>query len=355
MLDMTVIPSYLGTSVRGEEDSQSRTDNTLLRLGEVKKIVYPGEKGSISGHFVEYAIEVVVKDGNGPPTTTIYVGCVLSNLFGGWADKVRYTFRPDAQNQQIKDNIYGVGSKVLILCLNGDTDNAIILGGVPDMGTKPQQKEVNQGHNLFFEFNGTQFTINKDGELKLTFRGATNTDGTLADGAVKEAEGSYIQINKEGDIKIATPSDNQFININHKDKKLEMQAQAEWDVTIKGTCNITADQNVNIQSSGVKVGAATDSWMLGTTYRSAETQLNTQLGVNNATLSGLMTLIGTSLTTATVLNAVPVVGGALAAVPFGIAAGAILSASPIFSAMQVAQTSFEAQSATYLSKKNLTD
>lgn len=225
MMDETVIPSFMSTVDRGYEDDSYRLNNTVLRIGEVKKIVYPDDDKSVSKKFVEYAVEVVVKDGSGPPTTTIYVGCVLQNLFGGWADKLRYTLREDTQNnQQSSDNIYGIGSKVLILCANGDTDNALIMGGVPDVGTKEDQKEKDEGHNLFFEFNGVQVTINKDGELKLMFRGATKNDGELDDNAVEEAEGSYVQINKDGNIKVASPEDKQIIEINHKDSKITIKS-----------------------------------------------------------------------------------------------------------------------------------
>lgn len=355
MNDNTIIPSYLGSSNRGEETVLTKTDNPLLRVGEVKKIIYPDKPESISKQFIEYAVEVVSKDGNSPSTTTFYVGCLLSNVFGGWADRLNYTLREDKKTQETNENVYGVGSKVLILCVNGDTDNAVILSGVPDTGTQPEQKETNQGHNLFFEFNGVQFTINKDGELKLVFRGATNTDGTLKDGAVEEAEGSYVQINKEGDIKVATPEDNQFLLINHKDKKIEILAQTEHNTVVKGEVNLTADNDVNIKSSGVKIGDATDYMLLASTYRQNEIKLHSQLMANLATLTSLINTASASITTAATLNAVPMTGGGLAAVPFGAAGVALGSAGPIFSSMMSAIQAFETQAAAYLSVKNKND
>ena len=355
MGDGTIMPSFFGTTQRGGVRAGDSFNSIALYLGEVTQIIYPEDDLSLSKKYVEYVVSVILREGSSTASTTLFNGCIVGQLFGGFADQMNYTLRKDAGAQN-KTGGPGIGSKVLLMCVNGVRANPVIIGGLPDSRFKDKDKHSKtDGHNLFFEFNGTQFTINKDGELKLTFRGATNTDGTLTKDAVKEAEGSYIQINKEGDIKIATPKDDQFVHINHKDKKIEMQAQSEWDVTIKGTVNITADQHVNIKSIGVNVGDATDHWMLGDTYRSAETKLNAQLSTGNATLMALMTTAGASLTAGTILNAIPIVGGALAATPFSIAASALLSASPVFAQMQTAQTAFEAQAVTYLSKKNLSD
>lgn len=355
-MDMTIIPSFLGASIRGETGSIGRNDNTLLRIGEVKKIIYPDDDKSISKAFIEYAVEVSHKDANGISTAVPYIACLLQNVFGGKADKLKYTFRPDKQSDNDdSDTIWGVGSKVLILCLNGDQDNAIIMGGINDTGTDPEMKEKDEGHNLFFEFNGVQVTINKDGELSLMFRGATDEKGELQSSANSDAEGSTITIDKEGTLKFATPKDDQFLTINHKDKKIEMQAQKEWNTTIKGTVNINADDNVIIKSSGVKVGDATDFWMLGSTYRQAEGQMNSEISGYLSSVETLLNTAASLLQSAAAANAVPMTGGAAAATPFEGAAAAIEAAGVLVGEAGTAMTTFESSASTYLSTKNKND
>lgn len=355
--DNSIIPSYLGASNRGVPDNVvAKLNNNSLRVGEVKDIVYPDDQRSITKQFTEYVVEVSEKDGGGIANTTHYIGCVINNVFGGWADQLRYTLRKDSKQQNNNDKIYGIGSKVLLLCVNGNTDNAIIIGGIPDAATQANQKDdKNNGHNLLFEFNGLQAVINKDGELLVKFRGATNTDGTLADSADSNAEGSFLQFDKNGGIKIATKENNQFISINHQDKTITLHAQEAWNCSVNGPVNITATENVNIKSPGVMTGDATDFTVLGTTYRRAEHLANEFL--QNALLQISQTLLAavTSLTTAIPLNGIPVIGGTLATPSLTAAVSAISALIPLITAMSAAIKTLETHPTSYLSIKNKSD
>ena len=351
--DGTVVPSYFNVGHKGSNEKNKNQHNTALRMGEVRKIVYPDDVLSISKRYVEYSVSVFHRDGDSPTTSSIYNGCTVSNLFGGFADELTYTLRND--NQTV--NGIGVGSKVLLMCINGQTSDAFIVGGIRDVNTgyENDKDHRNEGHNLFFEFNGIQFAINNDGEMKLTFRGATKTDSTLRDDAVASAEGSYIQIDRQGSIKIATPSEDQFITVDHQNRRIEIQAQSQWNTVVHGETNLTADGLVNIRSAGVHVGDATNRWMLGDVYRTAESTLNNTLSGQATALASLMATAGSALTTATPLNAIPVIGGVLAAAPLAIAASALTAAAPIHAAISAATSAFEAAAPSYLSPKNLND
>lgn len=357
MEDNTLIPHYFNVENRGKVSIDSNLSNISLRVGEVKEIVYPEDDLSISKRWVEYTVEVVQRDGMKTSSSTLYHGCVVSQTFGGFADQVHYTLRKDEQKQgnDPKGGV-GVGSKVLILCINGTRSNPVIIGGLPETDSDFGAKDTkDDGHNIYFEFNGVQFTVNKDGEMKLMFRGATKVDGTLEDSADSDAEGTAITIDKSGNIKFATPKDDQFLTINHKDKKIEMQAQKSWDCTIKGTVNITADDNVVIKSSGVLVGDATDHWMLGDTYRNAESTMNSKVSGYLQSVETLLTTCATAIMTAATANAVPMTGGAAAATPFNAAAAALQEAGPLVGQAATAITSFESSASTYLSTKNKND
>lgn len=374
--DNTVIPSYLSSSEQGVRwmDPGDQT-NLALRYGEVRGIVYPTDPKSLSKRFVEYTVEVQQKDANGPGAAITYANCLQMGLFGTSADFFKYTLRAD--DKQGRKSSLGVGAKVVLMCLNGDTTRALIVGALRDTGTDKDgslpggRDEKEDGHNLAFEFNGVQVTINKDGELQVRYRGQTKVDGTLSDDANKDAEGSTVVFDKEGSIKLYTKDEKQFVHLNNKDKKLEILADEEWnvkvnkklsfeagdDVSLKGdkSCVVEMGSRVSIKSAGVDVGDATDAWLLAETYRRAETQMLKQIATTMQALTGLVATAGASLTAASAANAPPIVGGLAAAAPFAAAGGALTSAGPLFAQMGLAIEAFEAQSAAFLSKKNRGD
>lgn len=356
MSDGTVIPSYLKAEDRAVDPHLYRNVNSLgFRVGEVKNVIYPGGTGN-SSNFVKYTVEVAYKDGTSPYSSTLYHNCIVSSLFGGFADRFTYTLRSDTnQNKNNNNSNVGVGSKVLLLCVNGNTNNAVILGGLPDIKAGDIKESKEQGHNLFFEFNGCQFTVNNDGEVQLQFRGATKVDGKLTDTAVPGAEGTFVKVTKDGNLQISTPDENQFLTFNHKDKKIEILAQKEWNLTVKGSALIQTDEHVTIKSTGVLVGDATDAWVKGTTYRTAEGISNKILSTQFKALSALMSTAGASILTAAPLNAIPIVGGILALPAFLSAGTTITSMGPMMTAMGAAIDTLEGGSTGYLSKKNFTD
>lgn len=356
--DGTVIPSYLGVQTRGSSaGSQDILNDYVLRLGEVKKIIAPSDVLSYSKKVTEYELAVQYRDGTGAVVTSTYRGATVNNLFGGVADLVSYTLRPDPKNTDASGKIFGVGSKVLILCVSGDQQKAVILGGIRDTAQETAPYNGDTGHNLYFEFNGLRFQINDDGEATVMFRGKTKNDGTLADSADPAAEGTKVNFNKDGNLEIATPNQDQLIRIDHKNKKIEIVANSEWNIqvagnhvqnvggdsttTVNGTTTLDSGDNIILTSPGVHVGAATDAWVKGTTYRNAESQMHQQM-------DSLLMNISIQLTAATALNATPVIGGLLAATNFGAAAA-------MFQVLSTFIKTFEAQSSSYLSSKNLTD
>jgi len=368
--DGTCIPSYLSVSSRGSSaGSTSMLNDYVLRFGEIKKVVFPDDPQSYGKRTVEYEVEVQYREGNGSPVTSIYRGCTTSTLFGGAADRFHATLRPDTSGS---NSAIGTGSKVLLLCLSGDQQKAIILGGVEDPSVARQEKK-DTGHNLHFEFNGVRFTIDAEGQAVMTFRGATKANGKLSDKADPAAEGSFIKFSKNGSILIGSPKEDQSIEIDHENKSIYVWAQKDWllqvvdgrasiqstkDVSLQsktGKLNVNTALNVNIKSLGVLVGEATDAWMKGTTYRANQGVLHAQMSSTFGTLAGLVSSAGASLTAGSALNAIPIVGGLLAA-PLFIAAGVSLtSAGPLFGAMAGFIQAFEGQSFSYLSLKNKTD
>jgi hypothetical protein len=384
-----VVPSYLGTRPMGMTSGPStHADTNQLLLGEIKEIIEPTDKRSLSKLYKEYNVDVQFREGTGPTTVVTFPNCLISNLFGGVADKFVYTLRADGKEPTDK-KVVTTGSKVLLLCLAGSAGQAIIIGGIRE-SQKEDDKADEKGHNLSFSFNGILFDINDDGELKLQLTGATKVDGEPDSdkGADPEKITTTVEILKNGNFKLYTKEEKQFIHVDHENKKCEFLFDEEWNVKVNkkvveeygdawsvtckstiaiesskdatqkitgGTWTLDASGKTFIKSAGLEIGKATDNMLLATTYRKAETQLHSQL---MGALTGLATQLGVA---GAAINAacqpmkIPVAGPIIASAILQPAGVALTGAVSLVTQMVSAITSFEGQAATYLSMVNKND
>jgi len=340
--DGTVLPHYF-TTMDTSWETTGQYDNTPLRIGEIVDVVLPTDKKrSVTKKLIEYTVAVQQRDGAGILCSILYNHCLRANLFGGVADKFTFTLRKSKTNPSIG---LSIGSKVLVLCINGETGFAVIVGGMPDV--ELGAVEVDLGHNLYFEFNGLNTVINKDGEMILTVKGATNFDGTPASNADTTKTGQYVKLTKDGSIRLGTNGDDQYLLFDNAKKTISLVADQELDVT--------SSRNVVVKSTGVLVGSATDFWMLGSTYRAAEATCNQQLIAALGAIATAATTAAAALTTASGSLGLGIIGNIPAAAPVGVAASQIaIIAAQALKAVQ-AITSLEANPTIYLSPKNKND
>lgn len=327
--DGTIVPSHLRPRQTLKPQPSGQFGNVALRVGEVKEIIYPDDPRNLSQKAVEYRVAVQHKD-NGVGTTVDYLNCIVANLFGGLGDKLRYTSRASTEKNTDADTGLGDGSLVLLLCVNGETNRALIVGGFSNQNDAPEKRA--DGHNLHFNFNGMDATINKAGEFTLKYTGATDNLGKPAQGVDTSSANGSISMTKDGAITLADGSGKQFIKIDHTNKKVLIQ-----------------------QDVGVFVGAATDAWVLGTTYRNAENQSNAEVLKQLATAMQQLTTASAMLRTAAGMMGVPVIGAVTAATPINTAAQAINSAGQALLSASQAIARFESNAPAYLSTKNMTD
>jgi len=366
--DGTVIPSYMGIESRSNTSPNMALNDSVLRQGEIKKIVYPQDPTSYSKKFIEYEVDVSYRDGSNSYTTARYRGVQANNLFGGVADQFWSTYRADAAPDTYSSSGIGNGSLVYILCVGGSQRFGVIIGGARNPESAPDQQS--EGHHLYFEFNGVQVQIKDDGELELVWKGKTKSNGELSDDAIPEAEGTKIQINKQGNVLIATPDEAQYIKLDNENHKLEILGDTEWNVNVNGSTNIVtqdvttitshdqttlnADNNIYMRSAGVLVGDATDYWMLGTTYRNGESQLNSQLKSYLQTLGKMSDDVAQGFAKGVPkLGAVGTLPDAVAEIGKALAIWNTMGS--VFNQMANAIQTFEAQAPRYLSPKNKTD
>ncbi len=324
-MDWDVIPGDLATGSTVVSYDGNVFSNDLLRMGEVSKIIYPKDEGSRTKLFTEYDVFVRHSE-NGTYHNRIYRNCIVINGFGGLADQSTFTLRPSdsATEKDIKG--LGKGSKVILLCINGVINNAIILGGIRDfndVAEKDFSTKENPGHHYHFVFNGVDLLVNDNGEVVLTQKGPTDIEGKLITDKMEEE-------NTETSVSLL------------KDGHFEIKAKKEFNLDV-------SDGKTIITSDGVELGDATDDMMLGTTYRDAESQMlkDLQTGFNN--LFNKLTTIGSQLTSA--VSAAP--GAPVTAC---VTAGTqLIQAALDLQKMGQTIATFEAKADQYLSGKNRLD
>lgn len=297
--DGTIIPSYLGAASPGAEMA-FRPQGAEICIGEVKEIIYPKGKKSVSKKFIEYRVIVQRLDAMGRPGVTEFGNCYTSSFFGGVADKCRFTYR-----KQTKANSSGLGegSKVVLVCLHGNSNNAIIIGGLRD-GQKDETEDPGEddGHHLVWEFNGMLATIDKDGVFTLTRKGPTDAAGKT-DSDKGDTAGAFIKMGADGEIELVDAENaNNSIKLNHKDDKVEVKADSgaiHAKAKKKVTVESTSDRILLKSGDGVDIGSddASEPLVLGNTQRRGIKQLHDSMKSAIQSASKAISQAGTQLNT----------------------------------------------------------
>lgn len=223
---MEVIPHFYGLGNTPVDDGDGM-NNVRLRVGEVQAIYPVDHPMNISKKFVEYQVFVSHR-ANKTAVTKMYERCYVADQFGGSADTSTQTYRADtsASNKRVGP---GLGSKVVILCINGESVNPLIIGGIRDPKGDPDDPEA--GHHLRRKFNGVDLTINNDGELELSYTGADNSDGTLRDDVDENAVGTTVKISKNGNFEVSDADGKNSVLVDHENDKVVVTSDGEVNVT----------------------------------------------------------------------------------------------------------------------------
>jgi hypothetical protein len=269
-----ILPSHTKLAARERFHDGHVFDDVALRYGEIQTIITPDMPRSRTKKFIEYDVYCQYRARNKSANGRMYQNCLLANPLGGLADYAMWTLRGEDSATKDTNNRLGKGSKVLILCVNGETTQAVIIGGMRDQaddGTKTDVKDL--GHHLDWVFNGVRAFIDKDGALTVTYGGKTTIDGKLDSNVDKKTVGTKLVFMKDGSWSVATadPDDDkkqeQHVFLDHANHVIDVKAKKGYTLTVDdGTAAIKA-------SKGLKVGEATDNMLLGSSYRKAEKQM----------------------------------------------------------------------------------
>jgi hypothetical protein len=245
-----IVPSSLFSA---EDPSITNNANTHtqanfgLKSGVIVKTYDIGDKDNISKITVEYDVVAIEKKVDGSFASTLFKRCVALESFGGLADFFEYKQRNPTntefeKNGKIKDSD---GSLVALLCLNGDSDKAVIIGCLKHPARSSKlTKET--GKHLEGEFNGLSWKVNKDGELVIKFNSETDNKGKPKN---TEAQGSYTKFDKDGNIHIGTQiaeggkQEAEIVSLSKKDKKIRIKSREVIEIEAK-------DKDLSTKSGG---------------------------------------------------------------------------------------------------------
>src|SRR6185437_1444505 len=137
-----IIPSYLSDGRDTTTYTGSAFSSIKLILGEIQKIYQPSDQLNMNGKTYEYDVWAAQIMENGTSVPRMLSHIVISDIFGsGVADTLTYTLRPsnsssttDTSNNKLG---YGLGSKVLLIAINGDRNNYICLCGLRNSKADP--------------------------------------------------------------------------------------------------------------------------------------------------------------------------------------------------------------------------
>lgn len=216
--------------------------NTKLRKGEVMAVIPPSSKRSVSKFLYEYDV-LVPQYESGTVGTRLYRNCILMNPVAGGGDHSAWRLR--ASTKPLTEAGKTDGSRVLILCVEGSNNQAVILGGLRDERSGKDDEKLGQHYE--FEFNGVNFQVKDDGSWICQQKGKTDNLGK-ADKDRNKGSGTSVEVKADGTYIVSTKDKNQSITVDNSNNKIL----------------IRSDQKVVVDGEKVELGVdASDPAVLG--------------------------------------------------------------------------------------------
>lgn len=228
--------------------------DTSLKIGIVIKTYDIDDEKNLNKKIPEYDV-LIVQEGEGSIEPVVYKNCINTDSFGGKADFLEYKLRANSKEPKGKNTVNTNfkeqdGNIVLLLCLDGSLDKGVILKSIFHKGRKETTLTKDAGLHLEGEYNGLNWQINKEGELTITFKSATDNDGKPKD---KTAGGTTVKMNKEGSIDINTNlqgDEETYMRMDKKNKNIGLKAGANVGFTAKKDVATNADGSITGKAKG---------------------------------------------------------------------------------------------------------
>jgi hypothetical protein len=216
--------------------------NYPLRIGIVDKIYAFDDPNNFSKLTTEYDLLVFEQQADRGSTILTYKNCIASDGLGSIADYFEKNLRQKTVNNNpagILNTTYQNGAIVILLCLDGVSEKAVIVGGInhPDRQTNLTSTEP----QLYGEYNGVAVVVNPDGSTSLTFKGQTDSYGVPTDA-------------NQGPTTVAIAIDGSF-SVAHSTATFSMAKSGDVTVTATGNINVTAQGTATVDGASIKLGA----------------------------------------------------------------------------------------------------
>jgi hypothetical protein len=224
--------------------------NFALRAGIVVRSYSQKDKENISKLAPEYDVVVIEQDENRAITPITYKNCIASDSFGSIADyfEARLRTQKKIKNKKTlgRDFAGQDGAIVLLLCLDGSSEKAIIIGAL----SHPERKSKLEGDGqiLAGEFNGISIEVKDDGSANLTFKGATDNEGKPKDAS-------------QGNTTIDIETDG-TVQFKHKGATQRIEKGGNFLLSNQGTTLIDSKKSTTIKTADAfTMEAAADATM----------------------------------------------------------------------------------------------
>jgi hypothetical protein len=241
----TVLPhGLLGHSEDLLQGFNKTYRNTAMRVGVIVACYPTTHERNRSKIATEYDVVAMEQNEDKGATTTLYRNCLSSSGLTAIADFFEVTLRTRKAKKYKGDAVRMAeqnGSVVLLLCLDGSSERAMIIGGFPHPDRKTTLKDDKP--HLEAEYNGINIKIEADGSTTLTFKGATDNDGKLVN---DKQEPTTMKIEKDGSYQFDHKTIKQRFDVKGK---ADLTADDDISNTTKKSFNVTATENVAIKAT----------------------------------------------------------------------------------------------------------
>ncbi len=228
-------------------------NNFSLKSGAILKTYDIEDDRNLSKLTPEYDVVTISQDEDRGITSTIYKHCISLDSLGGISDFSETKLNTPTKND-FKSNLESDkqdGSLVLLLCLDGISEKGIIIGGLSHPSRKTTLTKANGKHKEG-EFNGINWQINKDGELKITFKSASDNKGKYTN---EQAKGSFAKFEKDGSI-VISDNNTENIRIDKTKKTIDVNSNKDISFSTGNNFNITAINNIDLKLKGLLISAS---------------------------------------------------------------------------------------------------